>query len=164
MFGLEEISSKVVQWDRMEQLALGGNQTSLKKNSYMTKLIFWESGYLINILKGKFFLRSITYFKVCNICVRQFQEGNMRKQTLSNKQSMSQYIWHSIAIIYKPALDVQKAHRLSSRIHLGNKPTLANNIQAGPTHTLFAHQLRTHRSNTHSFLQQLLVFIFGLES
>ena len=88
----------------------------------------------------------------------------MRKQTLSDKQSMSQYIWHSMAIIYKPALDVQKAHRLSSRIHLGNKPTLANKIQAGPAHTLFAHQLRTHRSNTHSFLQELLVFIFGLES
>ena len=53
MFGLEEISSKVVQWDRMEQLAGGGNQTSLKKNSYMTKLIFWESEYLINIFKKK---------------------------------------------------------------------------------------------------------------
>ena len=55
MFNLEEIPSKVVQWDRMEQLALGGNQTSLKKNSYMTKLIFWESGYLINILTRKYF-------------------------------------------------------------------------------------------------------------
>ena len=40
----------------------------------------------------------------------------------------------------------------------------ANKIQASPAHTLFAHQLRTHRSNTHSFLQELLVFIFGLES
>ena len=57
MFGLEEISSKVVQWDRMEQLAGGGNQTSFKKKSYMTKLIFWEFGYLINLLKGNFFLK-----------------------------------------------------------------------------------------------------------
>ena len=63
MFGLEEISSKVVQWDRMEQLALGGNQTSLKKNSYMTKLIFWESGYLINILKGNFFFKIYQLFQ-----------------------------------------------------------------------------------------------------
>ena len=49
----------MVQWDRMEQLAGGGNQTSFKKNSYMTKLIFWESGYLINILKRKDFFNII---------------------------------------------------------------------------------------------------------
>ena len=89
---------------------------------------------------------------------------NMRKQTLCKSGLVSQYIWHFIATIYKTSLDVQKAHRPGRIIHLGNKPTLANKIQAGPAHTLFAHQLRTHKSNTHSFLQQLLVFIFGLES
>ena len=66
---------------------------------------------------------------------------------------MSQCIWHFLAIIYNQLLEyVQKAHRPSYRIHLGNKPTLANKIQAGPAHTLFAHQLRAHRSNTHTLL------------
>ena len=49
----------------------------------MTKLIFWESGYLINILKGNFFFKDhINYFKLCNICVQgSTRKGNMRKQT-----------------------------------------------------------------------------------
>ena len=37
--------------NRKEQLALGGDHAPLK-NSYMTKLIFWEFGYLINLLKN----------------------------------------------------------------------------------------------------------------
>ena len=62
------------------------------------------------------------------------------------------------------SLDVQKGTQTWQNNTLRQQPTLANKIQASPAHTLFAHQLRTHRSNTHSFLQELLVFIFGLES
>ena len=62
------------------------------------------------------------------------------------------------------SLDVQKGSQTWQNNKLRQQPTLANKIQASPAHTLFAHQLRTHRSNTHSFLQELLVFIFGLES
>ena len=60
------------------------------------------------------------------------------------------------------SLDVQKGSQTWQNNKLRQQP--ANKIQASPAHTLFAHQLRTHRSNTHSFLQELLVFIFGLES
>ena len=49
----------------------------------MTKLIFWESGYLINILKEFFFfLRSYYLFKLCNVYIQgSTREGNIRKQT-----------------------------------------------------------------------------------
>ena len=153
----------MVQWDKREHKQKGGgNQTSFKKNSYLTKFIFWESGYLINILKGIFFLKIIL---IISNYVTYVYKAVLGKEIWGSKQSMSLCIWHFLVIIYNQLLEyVQKAHRPSNRIHLGNKPTLANKIQAGPAHTLFAHQLRTHRSNTHSFLQQLLVFIFGLES
>ena len=38
------------------------------KNSYLIKFIYWESGYLINILTRKYFFKYlIDYFKVRNI-------------------------------------------------------------------------------------------------
>ena len=94
-------------------------------------------------------------------------------------------MWHFIATIYKPVWMCKKAHKLGRIINLGNNQqikfrqalyTLSLHINSGPTeakspplqikfrqalHTLSLH---THRSNTHSFLQELLVFIFGLES